>query len=83
MTGRYDLTPVMPEMIQTATKLCANHPLRAYDALQLAAGLAVWELLVAAGDTLVFVSADDALLAAAKREGLTVENPFWHTDLDL
>jgi hypothetical protein len=30
----------------------------------------------------LYVTSDDRLVTAAQAEGLTVENPFWHTDLD-
>ena len=29
-----------------------------------------------------YVTSDDRLVTAAQAEGLTVENPFWYTDLD-
>lgn len=79
---RYDLTPVVHEVIYSAAKLCDRHPLRAYDALQLAAGMALRPALAGQGNPLVFVSADESLVAAAQSEGLAVDNPFWHTDLD-
>jgi len=79
---RYDLTPVAHDVIYAAAKLCANHPLRAYGALQLAAGLALRRPLTVEGAPLVFVWADDALVSAAESEGLAVDNPLWHTDLD-
>ena len=79
---RYDLIPVVYEVIYAAALLCARHPLKAYDAVQLAAGLALRETLAEHDIPLVFVSGDDTLITAAEAEGLTVDNPFWHTDLD-
>lgn len=59
-----------------AAALCRAHPLRAYDAVQLATALAVRDDHLAAGlPTTVFVCADSHLLAAATGEGLAVENP--------
>lgn len=57
---------------QTAVRLLRVHPLRAGDALQLAAAI------VAAEDhpeTLPFVSLDDRLALAAEREGFAVVHP--------
>jgi hypothetical protein len=48
--------------------------LRGYDAVQLAAALAAGAVL----PDLVFAAADDDLLAAARLEGLAVENPNQH-----
>ena len=55
----------------TARRLLRSHPLRAADALQLAAALAASE-----GDpnTLEFVTLDDRLASAARKEGLRVED---------
>jgi len=47
-----------------------------YDAVQLATALTANAVLTAANlPPLVFVAADDDLLAAARAEGLSVENP--------
>jgi hypothetical protein len=61
--------------------------LRGFDAIHLASGLQLQETLGQQGaedDALssTYVTSDDRLVAAAQSEGLTVENPFWHTDLD-
>jgi len=69
-------------VIYAAALLCTRHPLKAYDAVQLAAGLALRRTLAEQDIPLVFVSGDEALITAARAEGLTVDNPFWHTDLD-
>jgi predicted nucleic acid-binding protein len=57
---------------QTATRLLRVHPLRAADALQLAAAITA-----ADGDprTLPFVTLDDRLARAAEREGFPVVEP--------
>jgi predicted nucleic acid-binding protein len=77
---RYDLIPVVYDVIYAAALLCARHPLKAYDAVQLAAGLALKGTLAEQGIPLTFVSGDDTLITAAQAEGLTADNPFWHTD---
>lgn len=77
---RYDLIPVVYDVIYAAALLCARHPLKAYDAVQLAAGLALKGTLAEQDIPLIFVSGDDTLITAAQAEGLTADNPFWHTD---
>ena len=58
-----------------AVDLTRSHPLRAYDALQLATALEVADIVGAEGLSLTFVSADARLCAAAAREGLATVNP--------
>lgn len=58
----------------------AVNQLRAYDAVQLATSLAVYDELlaigaIAAGHPYVLVSADNELNNAASLEGLAIENP--------
>jgi predicted nucleic acid-binding protein len=79
---QYDLVPMALDLIQVAAMLCGRHPLKAYDAVQLATGLALQARLSEHNSPLIFVSGDATLGAAAQAEGLTVDNPFWHTDLD-
>jgi hypothetical protein len=57
-------------------QLIQKHPLRGYDAVQLAtAVLFLKELQQLDGEFLSFVSADKALNDAAREEGLTVIDP--------
>ena len=58
------------QLRENALRHLRVHPLRAADALQLAAGLAAAE---ERPSTLVFVCLDDRLVAAAQREGFVVE----------
>lgn len=74
---------MVSRVIYSAASLRARHPLKAYDAVQLAAGLALQGTLTARHIRLSFVSRDDALLTAARAEGLSVDNPLWHTDVNL
>lgn len=57
------------EVQRTARRLLRTHPLRAADALQLAAAIVVAE---SAPDTLPFVSLDARLSLAAQREGFAL-----------
>ena len=81
-TKRYRFTPVVYEILYYAALLCSSHPLKAYDAVQLAVGLALQRALTQQDASLRFVSGDDTLLTAARAESLAVDNPFWHADLD-
>jgi len=63
-------------VIDTAVQLIQRHPLRAYDAVQLASALILNNALIADKlPSLTFVSADKALCKAARAEGLQSENP--------
>ena len=64
--------PVDDRTLNLASDLAFRHPLRAYDAVQLAACLF---LSGESRDPLTFVCADSRLLTAAQSEGLTVLNP--------
>jgi len=75
----YNLLAVAPAVVQTARTLANQHPLRAYDAVQLASAWLANEKLVQAGHPpLTFICADDRLLAVAQAEGLPTENPNLH-----
>ncbi|HEY5867011.1 MAG TPA: type II toxin-antitoxin system VapC family toxin [Candidatus Tectomicrobia bacterium] len=74
---RYRLVAITPARVTQANALVQAHPLRAYDALHLACALAVRDALQPYGlPAPVFVTADDALLAAARAEGFAVDNPL-------
>jgi predicted nucleic acid-binding protein len=61
---------------ERACHLLEHHPLRAYDAVQLAAGLIANDALLAAGlPALTFLAADTRLLNAAAAEGLGTDDP--------
>jgi predicted nucleic acid-binding protein len=73
---RYRIVNVSAAIADQAMSLAERHPLRGYDAVHLAAALAVREAQFAAQlPPLTFVSADDAQLQIAAVEGLSVENP--------
>ena len=66
-------------ILQRAQDLLEQHPLRAYDAIQLASALeANTRLLAGALSPLAFVSADTRLLAIAALVGLTTDDPATH-----
>jgi len=74
---RYRFLPADIETIQAAAALCARHPLKGYDAVQIAAALTLQQTL-GPQRPLTFVSGDRAVVAAAEAEGLAVDDPFQH-----
>ena len=76
VNSRFRPLAVTPQTIETARRLAAQHPLRAYDAVQLAtAWLLNQDLLDSGQATLTFACADDRLVAIAQSVGLFTENP--------
>lgn len=77
--SRYRLVMVGSAVIDSAIQLTRRQKLRGYDAIHLAAALALNRLL-ALNDlpVLTFVAADDVLLVVAEAEGLVVDNPNRH-----
>lgn len=75
----YQLVELTPEVVEQAKGLLERHLLRAYDAVQLAAARVANAAIGAAGlPPLIFLAADDRLLAAAQAEGLQADNPSMH-----
>lgn len=76
---RYIMGAVDRLGINQAVMLTQKYKLRGYDAVQLAIALTTRSLLAEAGfPPLIFIAADNDLLAAARAEGLPVENPNQH-----
>jgi uncharacterized protein len=72
----YRLVPITNDLLQRTRTLLETHPLRAYDALHLAAALATQVQTTQAGlPPLTFLAADQRLLGAAQAEGLPTDNP--------
>jgi predicted nucleic acid-binding protein len=75
----YVVVGLTPQVVRRAEDLLAGHPLRTYDAVQLASAMESNTRLVVAGlSPLIFVSADVRLLVAAAAEGLMTEDPNAH-----
>ena len=66
--AQVEVVVVGTALIRAAGDLAEDEKLRGYDAVHLAAGLA--------SGAAVFASADDRLLAAARRHGLATSNPL-------
>ncbi len=78
-SSQYGIIPLIPIVVNDAKDLLERHPLRAYDAVQLASALYTRRSLQAAGRTApIFLSADTRLLVAAQAEGLMTDNPNLH-----
>lgn len=73
---RYVVLPLTTDDFVTAAHLTQQHPLKAYDAMQLAVALRYDRVLV--GHPVIFISGDATLLTAARAEGLSTETPFDH-----
>lgn len=75
----YEVVAVKEALLTEAVRLAQFYILRGYDAVQLAGANQVNNLSLAAGAApLLFVSADTELNAAARSEGLIVDNPNAH-----
>ncbi len=76
---QYQVVELDIPLTETAGTLITRHPLRAYDAVQLASALRVQtERDRMKAPSLRFVAADDRLATIAKAEGLRTENPNNH-----
>ncbi len=74
--SRYRVIEVDLALVERAGELIVQYPLRAYDAVQLAAALRVESVLTSMPETrLIFVSADNRLLDIAQSAGLATDNP--------
>ncbi len=69
--SRLNIVEIRPALVALVPNLVIKHPLRGYDAVQLAAALTVQ----ASGHAVEFWCTDATLCAAATAEGLKVVNP--------
>jgi uncharacterized protein len=75
----YRIVEISPTLVLDAMALAETYALRGYDAVQLAAALYVNAYWHALGmRSLILVSADSSLNAAAAAEGLAVDDPNAH-----
>ncbi len=79
LARQYVVLDLVPAIISQAESLAETHALRGYDAVQLAAALALQRARQTAGlSAIMLVSADRELNAAALAEGLAVDDPNNH-----
>ena len=77
--NQYQKVGLLPAVLQMAGQLVSRHPLRAYDAVQLASALCIMpEISQIDTATFTFLTADNRLLAAAQAENLISDNPNHH-----
>ncbi len=77
--NQYRVIEVDEALVEKAGELVVQYPLRAYDAVQLASALRLQSAVASLREVqLVFVSADDRLLAIAQTEALVTDNPNRH-----
>lgn len=74
----YRIIEITSAVIEAAMSLAEAHAIRGYDAVQLACALELYAECLAEGTTLILISADGALNAAATAEGMTVADPNSH-----
>jgi predicted nucleic acid-binding protein len=75
----YRIVSAVEHVIDEANRLLEQYPLRAYDAVHLAAAVVANQQLLAEGlSPLTFLSADERLNEAATAEGIAVDNPNHH-----
>ena len=78
----FNLVEVTTELAYGAGELTQKYSLKGYDAVQLAIASDLDQSVRDTNSFLTFVSGDDALLEAARAEGMATENPFDHHELD-
>lgn len=71
----YLLVSYSESLIEAAEVLITRHPLRALDAIQLAAALKLRDNLPPDASPLIFLAGDERLITAAREEHLQAENP--------
>lgn len=72
---QYIVIALSTPVLDTAKQLVERHPLRAYDAVQLAAAIHARRTLPAQSSSIAFLSADSRLLVAAQGEDFTTDDP--------
>ncbi|MEE8390956.1 MAG: type II toxin-antitoxin system VapC family toxin [Anaerolineae bacterium] len=77
VSANFHLLPVTESLIDLAAYLTQRYPLKGYDAVQVAAALHLQQTL-GSERPLTFVAGDKSVIAAARAEGLTADNPFRH-----
>jgi hypothetical protein len=80
LNNHYQVVEINQILAESAGQLVNQYPLRAYDAVQLASVLRIQAAFAAmtTSTPLVFLSADDRLLAIAQTAGLLTDNPNNH-----
>lgn len=76
LNAQYRVIELTETVTELAGQLVSQHPIRAYDAVQLASAISLRTTLIQAQlPDLVFLTADDRLIAIAQTIGLPNDNP--------
>jgi predicted nucleic acid-binding protein len=65
-------------LLEAARQLVEHHPLKAYDAAQLASAIQARQIIPPGSTPIIFLSADRQLLSAVIAEGFATDNPNLH-----
>lgn len=75
---QYVIVTQTATVLDAARQLIERHPLRAYDAVQLASAIQARQTMPSGAASIIFLSADNQLLSAATAEGFATDNPNLH-----
>jgi hypothetical protein len=79
LNNQYQVIELDSTLAETAGQLVSQYPLRAYDAVQLASLLRIQPaFLMTQSTSLIFLTADNRLIAIAQALGLLTDNPNHH-----
>ena len=79
LNNQYQVIELDSTLAETAGQLVSQYPLRAYDAVQLASVLRIQPAFTQPQSTsLVFLTADERLIAIAMAQGVLTDNPNQH-----
>lgn len=77
--AQYEVITLTDDLVNQTKFLLERHPLRAYDAVQLASALQARTAALSIGVSApIFLSADKQLLSAAQAEGFVTDDPNLH-----
>jgi predicted nucleic acid-binding protein len=76
--SQYLIVLTTTQVLEAARQLVEQYPLKAYDAVQLASAIQARQSLPPGSASIIFLSADQQLLSAAKAEGFATDNPNHH-----
>ena len=76
--SQYLTVSTTAKVLEIARQFVEFHPLKAYDAVQLASAIRVRQTMPPGSPPITFLSADNQLLSAAVAEGFSTDNPNLH-----
>ncbi|MEK7833342.1 MAG: type II toxin-antitoxin system VapC family toxin [Acidobacteriota bacterium] len=76
--SQYLTVSTTAQVLEIARQFVELHPLKAYDAVQLASAIRVRQTMPPGSPPITFLSADNQLLSAAVAEGFSTDNPNLH-----